>query len=1225
LTDKKNNTIQITLRQLAETGASLQEAEASLHGDAVTLPSTVKTTCCYCGVGCGIIASKDAKGRIQVEGDKTHPVNKGMLCSKGINLHYTVMDKSSRILYPEMRYARNQPRQRVSWHAALERTAAVFKTFIEKYGPDSVAFYASGQCLTEEYYVVNKLMKGFIGSNNIDTNSRLCMSSAVAAYKMSLGEDSVPVSYNDLELTDCIFVAGANPAWCHPILWRRVEAAREKNPNLKIIVSDPRRTNTCSIADVHLQLNPGTDVVLHHAIGRCIIEAGNIDIDFITNHAEGFAAYRVKVFERPMKEYAKICGVTEKDIRLAAAYIGNAKAFISMWTMGLNQSVIGVNKNLSLINLNLITGQIGKPGAGPFSLTGQPNAMGGREVGGLSNLLPAHRNLSSEADRNDVEKFWQIPLGTIQPKPGLTATEMFDALNSGKLKAIWILCTNPLVSLPDVRMAEQALQKAKFVVVQEVSSSAQTIQYADVVLPAASWIEKEGTMTNAERRISVLNKLVNAPGEALPDADIICRFAQKMGFKGFDFKDAAAIFNEHCALTAGTNIDISGLSYDVLKQQGSIQWPYTKAMHDVVIDAGTSTGTARLFTDATFYTPSKKAIIHSFADVNESGQPTAIYPLILTTGRIRDQWHTMSKTGRVNKLKQHVSESFLEIHPDDAAQRNIKENGLVAIFNARGTVRVKAKYSTDIKRGVVFLPMHWGKILNSDLNRANNLTNNLVDPISKEPDFKFSIVQVEAYKKPVQKIIVIGAGAGACGFVKSYRALNVSDEIKVFSKENFPFYNRVMLPDYISGAQQWAQLVKMTDDEENNLGILLYRGVSIEQVDRENKTVTDSNGTLHQYDVLLMATGSRAAMLKDVPAMEGIFSMRSRLDADNFKAHIDPKKGKVLIVGGGLLGIELAASLREVGVGVTIVQRISRLMDRQLDTLGSQLLHEELVHKEVDIYYNDEIERFYGSGTVTGVKLKSGLALNCQAIVIAVGTVPNIELARACGLDCKRGVEVNEYLQTSDPAIFAVGEIAEFKGFLYGITAAAEQQAEIVARYLSGDISKYYEGSLLMNILKMHGTDLVSMGMAECPNDKDYEEVVFIDKAKRYYKKCIIHNDRLVGAILIGDKTEFLEYRDLIQNKMELSEKRLQLLRSGKVAEPVIGKLVCSCGNIGEGNIIKKINEGCLQLKALCEASGAGMGCGSCRPEVQALLDKAKVPVTAQSTHSAAMPMSQLI
>jgi ferredoxin-nitrate reductase len=1159
-----------------------------------------KTTCCYCGVGCGIVVNKDALGRITVEGDKDHPVNKGMLCSKGLNLHYTVNDRSDRLLYPEMRYGKNQARQRVSWDTALERTAAVFKTLINKYGPDSVAFYASGQCLTEEYYVVNKLMKGFIGSNNIDTNSRLCMSSAVAGYKMSLGEDSVPVSYDDIELADCLFVAGANPAWCHPILWRRVEAAREANPDMKIIVSDPRKTQTCSIANLHLQLNPGTDITLHHAIGRCLIEEGNIDLEFVKDHTEGFEQYRQTVFSRTLEEAAIICGVDSADIRLAASYIGNAKGFLTMWTMGLNQSVIGVNKNLSLINLNLITGHIGKPGSGPFSLTGQPNAMGGREVGGLSNLLSAHRDLGNESHRNEMERFWQVPLGSIQPKAGLTATEMFQALNDGRVKAVWILCTNPLISLPDVRMAEEGLKKAKFVVVQDVTSKLETLKYADVVLPAAAWTEKEGTMTNAERRISLLNKVMDPPGEALPDATILCRFAQKMGFKGFDYESFSDIYAEHAASTAGTRIDISDLNYDILRQKRSVQWPYTAAIN--------GSGTARLFTDGKFYTSSQRAILRSFPDKNESEQPNDNYPLILTTGRIRDQWHTMSKTGKVNKLKQHISESFLEINPYDAQSRGIKDNELVEVINPRGQVRVKAKYSDNIKRGVVFLPMHWGKVLQSDLNRANNLTNNLVDPVSKEPDFKFSTVEVRLYKKAKQKVIVIGAGAGAFGFVKSYRALNTEDEIEVFSKENFPFYNRVLLPDYINGALPWNNLVKMTDEEERAYNIRLHRGVSIEKINRESKTVTDSKGDIHDYDILLIATGSRAMLLRDIPSMDGIFTMRSRVDADNFKNYVDPSKGQVIIVGGGLLGIELAASLREVNVKVTIVQRISRLMDRQLDPLGSQLLHEELVDKGVDIYYNDEIERFLGEQQVTGIRLKSGLMLECQAIVIAIGTTPNIELAKAAGIICKRGVVVDDYLQTSDPSVFAIGEIAEYKGFLYGITAAAEQQAEIVARYLHGDISKYYDGSLLMNILKIHGTDLCSLGVVECPDDPAYEEIVFIDKARRYYKKCIVHNDRLIGAILIGDKTEFLEFRDLIQGKMELSEKRLQLLRSGNRIEPVIGKLVCSCANVGEGNIINKINEGCKDLVQLCQLSGAGMGCGSCRSEVKGILEKALNP-----------------
>lgn len=1157
------------------------------------MPESIKTTCCYCGVGCGIVVHKDRQGRLTVEGDKDHPVNRGMLCSKGMNLHYTVMDTSDRLLYPEMRYSRNMPRQRVSWDQALDRTAAVFRSIIAKHGPDAVAFYASGQCLTEEYYVVNKLIKGFIGSNNIDTNSRLCMSSAVAAYKMALGEDAVPGTYDDIEQADCIFVAGANPAWCHPILWRRIEAAKAANPHLRIIVSDPRVTQSCAMADLHLQIHPGTDITLHHAIGRLLIEQGKTDVTFIQQHTEGFEKYRAMVMERSIAEAAIICGIPETALYEAAELIGNAKGFMTMWTMGLNQSVVGVHKNLSLINLHLITGHIGKPGCGPFSLTGQPNAMGGREVGGLSNLLPAHRVLDNPQHRKEVAEFWG---GTaLSEKPGLTATEMFTALHDGRLKAIWIMCSNPLVSLPDARFMEAALQKATFVVVQEISNKPETLRYADVILPAASWTEKEGTMTNAERRISYLKKMNDAPGEALPDAEIICRFAQKMGYHGFDYTNPGEIYNEHVRLTAGTNIDISGLDYAQLQEKRSVQWPYK---------AGT--GTARLFEDHRFYTRSRKAIIHSFEDQNNSEQTDENFPLVLTTGRIRDQWHTMSKTGKVSKLKQHITNAFLEIHPEDAAARGIRQNDMVEVQNCRGTVRVKAQISTTIKQGVVFLPMHWGKILNSDLNRANNLTNNLVDPISKQPDLKFAAVQVLRYEKPAQRIIVIGAGAGAYGFVKASRELSCKDEIIVFSKEDQPFYNRVMLPDYISGTQQWAQLVKMTEAEEKLMDITLHRGVSIEHIDREKKTVLDSRGEVHGYDVLILATGSRPATLRDVPPVKGIFTMRSRWDADAFTSHVDPAKGRIVIVGGGLLGIELAASLREMNIDVSVLQRTSKLMDRQLDLLGGQLLHEELKDRNIEVIFNDEIERFTGLQQLEGVRLKSGRQISCQAVVMSIGTIPNIELAHAAKLECDRGVIVNEYLQTSDKDVFAIGEIASFNGVLYGITAAAEQQAGIVARYLHGDITGYYEGSLFMNILKMHGMELCSLGMVETPADPAFEEVVFIDKSRRYYKKCIIHQDRLVGAILIGDKSEFLEFRDLIQQRTELSDKRLELLRSGKKGDPVLGKLVCSCGNVGEGNICSKIKEGHNDLDGLCRASGAGLGCGSCRSEVKSILEKSK-------------------
>ncbi len=1182
-----------------------------------------KSTCSYCGVGCGVEITDLGNGKIHVEGDKDHPSNKGMLCSKGMNLHYTVNDKSDRLLFPQMRFNRSMPLQRVSWDAALDRTAAIFKTFIQKYGPDSVGFYVSGQCSTEEYYIINKLIKGFIGSNNIDTNSRLCMSSAVVGYKLTLGEDSVPVCYDDIELADCFFVTGANPAWCHPIIWRRVEAHKQVNPNVKIIVIDPRRTQTASQADLHLQINPGTDIVLTNIIGRILIENNWIDQDFITNHTDGFEAYREQVFTKTLTEAAGICGVLTSDIQLAAKYIHESKGFLSMWTMGLNQSVVGVNKNLSLIDLHLITGRIGKEGNGPFSLTGQPNAMGGREVGGLANMLPAHRDLLNPTHREEVQAFWG---GTkISDKPGFTATEMFQALADGHMKAIWIVTTNPMVSLPDLNMVEKGLQNAKFVVVQDISNRSDTVKYADVVLPAATWAEKNSVFTNSERRITFLPKVIDAPGEALDDTEIIKRFAEKMGFgKSFNYLNNSEIYDEHVLSTKGTNIDISGVSYEYLKENRSIQWPFfdvRNSMLDVrssqpkIENRTSNIGTERLFTDSKFYTPNQRAKIHAVPDENLSEKLNEDFPLILTTGRIRDQWHTMTKTGKVNKLNQHIAQPYIEIHPKDASARGIKEGQVVEIETIRGKNQVKAKITEDIKQGVCFMPMHFGKILGSAFGRTNSLTNTLVDARSKEPDFKFSAVQIKVYEKPVEKIIIIGAGSAGLGFINSYRNLNKTDEIHVFSKEIYPFYNRVMLPDYISGAQEWEQLVKLREDQFTEANILVHKGLEIVNIDRKNKVVIDSNGDEHTYDRLILGMGSRAFMPPSVPRIPGIFNMRSRLDADSLMPFLTPShqgKGRdgvfvphALIVGGGLLGLELAASLREINVQVTIVQRISRFMDRQLDQLGSDLLHEEIVNLGIDVYYNDEVAAFYGTEKFEGVRLKSGRKIEAQVAVFAIGTSPNVEIARACGLEVNRGVVVNDYLQTSDPDIFAAGEIAQWNGEMWGITAAAEQQADTIAKYIAGDWASYYKGSLSVNIMKIQGVQLCSMGMIETPKSSDYEEITFIDKAKRYYKKCIIHNDKLVGAILIGDKSEFLEFKDLIANGIELSDKRLELLRSGKKADPVMGKLVCSCNNVGEGNLKSCISAGCKDFTALCTQTGAGTGCGSCRPEVRAILENA--------------------
>ena len=707
------------------------------------------------------------------------------------------------------------------------------------------------------------------------------------------------------------------------------------------------------------------------------------------------------------------------------------------------------------------------------------------------------------------------------------------------------------------------------------------------------------------------------------------RFAEKLGFgEAFNYYkqnstteegkfDAEKIFLEHAALTKGTNIDMSGLNYSILKKYGTVQWTFTEQDAQKLIelenspDSKKSTtfnlGTKRLFEDKKFHTPSSKAQIFGCDDENTSEKISDNFPLVLTTARIRDQWHTMSRTGKVNKLNQHTPKAELEIHPDDAVKRNISDGDLVEISSTRGSVKVAAKLTNDIRKGVVSLPMHWGKINGSDAARANNITNNLVDSRSKEPDFKFTAVEVTRFIQQKRKILIVGAGAAAFSFVQNLRQQNDNaDEITVFSREQHPFYNRVMLPDYVSGTQSWQQLLKMTDRDRFDKNLIIYQSCGVQSIDRENKTITDDFNKKHSYDTLILATGSRPNMPREVPShLKNIFTMRTKKDADNLLNSID-KNSSIIIVGGGLLGLEMAGSLRELGVKVTVVNRTSRLMDRQLDPLGSELMHREIANRGVDVFYNDQIQTFFGKEYIEAIRLRSGQKVECSAIIYAIGTIPNVEIARAAGLDCNRGVVVDSFMKTSDASIFALGEIAEWRGNMWGITAAAEEQAEIAAKFLAGDIRQPYNGSLSMNILKLEGLQLCSIGRIDVPaDDTSFEEIIFVDKAKRYYKKCIVQNDRLIGAILMGDKSEFLEFKNLIQNGIELSEKRLSLLRSGKKAEPVLGKLVCSCNSVGKGNLEMKIKNGCTNFAQLCQETGAGSGCGSCRTEVKTILANA--------------------
>lgn len=703
-----------------------------------------KSICCYCGVGCGVIISSENNKIIGVRGDPDHPANFGRLCTKGANLHRTARE-DMRALHPELRLNRDTKRKHVSWDVALEAVADKFASVIREHGPDAVGFYISGQLLTEDYYVFNKLAKGLIGTNNVDTNSRLCMSSAVTGYKATLGADSPPGCYEDIDHAECIFIAGSNTAYAHPIVFRRIEDARKKNPDLTLIVVDPRRTDTASAADLHLAILPGTDVVLFNAMLHVMLWEGWCDMAYIAAHTEGFDELKRTVREFTPQHAATICGVDADDIVRAAKLFSTSNATLSLYCQGLNQSVQGTHKNAALINLHLATAQIGKPGAAPFSLTGQPNAMGGREVGGLANLLAAHRDMANPEHRAEMARLWGID--DVPSQPGKTAVEMFEAVRNGEIKALWIACTNPAQSMPNLNLINDALNAAEFVVVQEAFRETETTAYADVLFPASTWGEKEGTVTNSERCISRVLPAVQPAGEARHDWRIVVDFAQRLATRLnkpdlLNFSGTEAIFDEHRATTVGRDLDIGGLSYAVLEKQGPQQWPMPQ---------GAAQGKPRLYADGIFPTANGRAKFVNTRYVPVSEDIKASYPLHLNSGRLRDQWHGMSRTGTVGRLFSHVEEPLVSMNAADMARRGLSEGDIVQVSSKRGKLALRVEASEEIRAGQTFIPMHWGSRYMSGLG-VNALTTNAYDPISKQPELKHAAIQVVKLALPWQMV-----------------------------------------------------------------------------------------------------------------------------------------------------------------------------------------------------------------------------------------------------------------------------------------------------------------------------------------------------------------------------------------------------------------------------------------------------------------------------------------
>ena len=703
-----------------------------------------KTLCPYCGVGCGLeveppaqrgkATHRDSEGNPiwRVRGDRAHPSSQGMVCVKGATVSEAI-DKN-RLKYPMMRNSLDDSFRRVSWDEALDRIVNRLQTARFTQGTDAICMYGSGQFQTEDYYIAQKLIKGCLGTNNFDANSRLCMSSAVSGYIQSFGADGPPCCYNDLELTDCAFLIGTNTAECHPIIFNRLRKYHKKNEHVKMIVVDPRRTPTAEAADLHLAIKPGTDIDLLNGIAHLLMRWGLLETAFIDECTHGFPEYTRVIRHYPPELVARHCGIRIDELEKAARWWGESQRVLSLWSMGMNQSSEGTAKVRTLINLHLMTGNIGKPGAGPFSLTGQPNAMGGREAGGLSHILPGYRVVNNPQHRCEVEAFWGLQPGQISPYPGRTAWEMIRGLELGEVACLWIAATNPAVSMPDLERTKKALGRSPFTIYQDAYYPTETTAYAHVLLPATQWGEKTGTMTNSERVVTLSPAFRDPLGEAKADWEIFAEVGRRLGFADkFDFADSEAVRAELIELTRGRPCDMTGITYQALRDRGPLQWPRD--------DSSAEVSSERLYTNLQFHTPDGRARFVASHSRGLAEPPNPDYPFVLTTGRLYGHWHTQTRTGRIEKIRKMHPEPFIEIHPRDAGKLGITEGDWVEVRSRRGVARFPAIVTKAIAPGTVFVPMHWGSLW-ADRSEANALTHPESCPDSGQPELKACAVQL---------------------------------------------------------------------------------------------------------------------------------------------------------------------------------------------------------------------------------------------------------------------------------------------------------------------------------------------------------------------------------------------------------------------------------------------------------------------------------------------------
>ncbi len=1176
----------------------------------------VRTGCPYCGTGCGLIAQV-AGGRVTaVKGDPLHPVNHGATCRKPLRLPdaLTAPDRATTPLWRDTLDARFRER---SWRQTVGDLARRLQDVQLRHGPDAISLYISGQLLTEDYYVATKLFKGFLGTNNVDSNSRLCMSSAVAGYVGGLGSDGPPPAYADIDQADHILILGSNTSACHPIVWSRIR--RRQAEGATVTVVDPRRTPTAEMADLHLQVRPGADLPLLSAI-LGVLDAGDlVDRTFMDRHTDGAQEALAAASEWTPARAEQATGIPAEQIVAAARAFGSARRAMTLWSMGANQSTVGTLKNRALINLCLATGNIGRPGTGPLSLTGQPNAMGGRESGGLAHLLPGYRKVADPDHRAEMRRLWKIPAGApgISPAPGVAATELVEALEAGHVKVVWIVATNPVVSQPDAARFAAALRRAELVIVQDAYHPTETGALAHVVLPAAQWGEKDGTQTNSERRVSLMRKAVEAPGDALPDWEIFARVGRALGHtEQFTYASAAEVHAEYVATTAGRLCDQTGISHERLLREGPLQWPVPARG----LDGEDHPGTERLYTSKRFPTPDGRAQMGATPHAEPADAPDADHPLVLTTGRVAHQWHTMTRTGKAKDLLAAEPEPFVELHADDAARFGVADGEQVVVRSRRGRATLRARVSDSVVAGVAFAPFHWGALhLPPGAGALNGVVARAIDPTSLQAELKASAVRIEpvvqmpaprALTTSGRRLVVVGGGMAAMATVESLLAHAPEGwDVTIVGEEPDAPYNRVLLSQALAGDVGEHELALRHPQWFAERGVTLRLGVPVRLIDPAAKLVELTDGEQLRYDDLVVATGSRP-FVPPVPGagLDGVHVFRTRADTRTILAAAQDAR-RAVVIGGGLLGLEAARALTERGVRTTVVHLVDRLMEQQLDAPAASLLQRALRDLRITVRTNARTEAITGDGRVEHVELADGTQLPADLVVIAAGIRPEVDLARTAGLEVGRGVLVDDELRTSAPGIRAVGECAEHRGQVYGLWSPLLEQARVLGASLA-DRPAAFLPATPATTLKVAGVELFCCGRVDAEG-RD-EEVLALDTRRCRYRRLLVSEDgRLAGAILLGDLRDARVLRELLDSREEVPPELLDGFADAPAegygddsiadADPAVN--VCSCQGVTRGEIVHAIRDRALETVAqVAEHTRASTGCGGCRSDVSALL-----------------------